>query len=214
MDFELVKTWLENQNKKNISKRWMLAALGLVLLPIGTATGALLIYGLLRVITHESEDPQIGTKCIWITLGIVLMMFVVNLLIPRKKKDEKFYHEDSGDDSLAGSYVNRKKVQAQFILWIILTGPRLLSWSLFSFAEIRRLKQQDLHSCAALLWLMMNKRSKVPYETIPQELDWLDVEATLAQLKFVPGVLFLKTPPAGVSLTDDLRKAIRTGAPV
>jgi len=218
MDFETVKAWFTNHTNRQIRHRWLLALLGIVLLPFATIVGGLLIYGLLWAITHQSDnrgDGGIDVKCLWITLGIILVMFIINLLIPKKKEAEKYYHEDSdADDSLVGHYANRRKVQAKFFLWIILTGPRLLSWSIFSLKEISRLKKQDAHSCAALLWLLMNKRSKVPYDDIPRELDWLDIETTLAQLQHLSGVLFLKTPPAGISLTDDLRTAIRTGTPI
>ncbi|TAL01621.1 MAG: hypothetical protein EPO07_08160 [Verrucomicrobia bacterium] len=215
MEFETVKAWLTRHTRHQIRNRWLLAALGLALLPLATVTGGILIFGLLRVITHDSTDPRMDVKCFWITLGIIPVMFLINLLIPQKREPEKYYHEDSAvDDSLVDSYVHRRKVQARFLLWIILTGPRLLSWSLFSFREISRLKKQDTHGCAAVLWLLMVKRSKVTYENIPLELDWVDVEATIAQLRYIPGVLFPKTPPAGVSLSDDLRTAIRTGAPI
>jgi hypothetical protein len=215
MEFEAVKTWLTGQTQKQIRNRWWLAFLGLLLLPIATAAGGGLIYILLLAFTRRSEDPQIGIKCLWIALGILLVMFVVNFFIPRNKEEETFYSEDEGaPDSLVGAYVHRRKVQGKFLLWIMLTGPRLLSWSVDSFKEISRLKQRDTHSCAALLWLLMTKRKKVPYEDISQELDWLNLEATLVEIQRIPGVLFLKTPPEGLSLTDDLRAAIRTGGDI
>lgn len=215
MDFESVKTWLTNYNNKQIGRRWMLAWLGFILLPIATMVGGLLIYGFLWLILHQSERnaPGFDTTCLWITLAIVLVAFIATLFFQKQKEPETFYHEDAQvEDSLVGHYVNRRKVQAKFFLWIILTGPRLLGWSISSLNEISRLKKQDVHSCAAVMWLSIVKRGKVPYDDLPKELDWLEVEPTLLQLKHIPGILFLKTPPAGISLSDDLRKAIRTGA--
>jgi len=215
MDFEAVKAWFINQTQKQIRNRWLLAVLGLVLLPVGTAIGGGLIYVCLLAFNRDSSDPNIGVKCLWITLGIVLVMFVVNLLIPKKDEPETFYSEESdAPDGLLGSYVHRRKVQGKFILWIVLTGPRLLGWSIYSFKEISRLKRRDAHSCAALLWLLTTKRSKLPYENISQELDWLDVETALSELKHIPGILFLKTSPAGISMNDELRTAIRTGGDI
>jgi hypothetical protein len=218
MEFETVKLWLANHTNRQIRNRWLLAWLGFILLPVATAVGGLLIYTFLHLVTHQSnnrDDDFKDARCLWITLGIILAMFIINLLIPKKKEPEKYYSEDPEvDDSLVGSYVHRRKVQAKFFLWIILTGSRLLSWSIFSLKEISRLKRQDIHSCAALLWLLMAKRGKVSYDDIPRELDWLDAETTLAQIQDLPGVVFLKNPPPGVSLTDDLRTAIRTGAPI
>ena len=97
-------------------------------------------------------------------------------------------------------------------LWVIFTGPRLIDWVIFSFGEISRLKKQDSHSCAAVLWLLLLKGKKVPYPDIQREFDWIDLEATLSQLSWITGLLHLKSPPPGLSLTEDLRVAIRPGA--
>ena len=218
MDFESVKLWLTNHIHRQIRNRRMLACLGFVLLPFATVIGILLIYGFLWAIRHHQDrqdEPGIDTTCLWVAFGIVLVMFVINLLISRKTEPEKYYHEDSdADDSVLGHYAHSKKIQLKFFLWIIMTGPRLLTWSIDSLKEISRLKNQDIHSCSALLWLLTIKGRKVPYEQTPRELDWLDVEATLSQLQHFPGVVFLKTPPPGISLTEDLRKAIRAGTPI
>jgi MFS family permease len=223
MEFEAVKIWYENHIKRQIRHRWLLAGLGFVLMPFATIVGTALIYGFLFLFAHQSDSihqpddqpPALDLKCFWITLGIVLVMFIVNFLIPKKKRPETFYSEEPDvDDSVVGQYVHRRKVVAKLILWIILTGPRLLSWAIFSLKEISRLKKQDTHSCAALLWLLTIKGCKVPYDNIPRDLDWLDVGTTLSQIQDLPGVVFLKNPPPGVSLTDDLRAAIRTGEPI
>ena len=214
MEFEAVKVWLTNQTNRQIRNRWLLALLGFVLLPFAMAVGGLFIYSLLFLFTHRSDDHAsfFDAKCLWITLGIVLVMFIVNLLISKKKEPENYYAEDPEvDDSLVGHYVNRRKVQAKFFLWIILTGPRLLSWSIFSLQEISRLKRQDIHSCAAVLWLLLSKGKKVPYSDIQSALDWLDLETTLPQLVRHSGVVQLQQPPPGLSLTEDLRTAIRSG---
>ncbi|HEX3102611.1 MAG TPA: hypothetical protein VHQ01_12495 [Pyrinomonadaceae bacterium] len=143
-------------------------------------------------------------------------MFIVNAFIRKKKEPEKFYYEDpeDADDSLLGEHLHRRKIVADFFLWIIFTGPRLLSWSISSLKEISRLKKQDTHSCAGLLWLMLMKHAKVPYDSISKELDWVDVEKTLSEIQHLPGIVFLKNPPPGISMTDDLRTAIRNGTPL
>lgn len=218
MDFDTVNLWLTNYINKQIRNRRLLALLGLALLPFATVIGGALIYGFCFAATHQSRtenDNLADANCLWTTLGILVVMFIVNAFIPMKKEPEKYYseHPDT-DDSIVGHYVRRQKIMMIFFLWIILTGPRLLSWSTYSFKEISRWKKQDVHSCAALLWLMMTKRGKVPYDSIPQELDWLDVETTLSQIQRLPGIVFLKNPPPGISMTDDLRNAIRGGTPI
>jgi hypothetical protein len=48
---------------------------------------------------------------------------------------------------------------------------------------------------------------------IQSEPGWLDLETTLPQLASIKGVLRPKMPPPGLSLSDDLSNAIRTGGP-
>ncbi|HTB84717.1 MAG TPA: hypothetical protein VK742_13765 [Candidatus Sulfotelmatobacter sp.] len=219
MEFETVKQWYAGHVKRQIRHRGLLALLGFILFPIGATAGAVIIFGIVSVFfghrRRYGADGLSDAGCFWATVGIVALMFIVNAFIPRKRGPEKLYSEEADvDDSLAGHYLRGRIVQLEIFLWITLTGPRLLSWSLFSLSEISRLKKQDIHSVGALLWLMLVKRGKVPYDDIPKELDWLDVQTTLAQLEDMPGIVHLKNPPPGISMTDDLRAAIREGTPL
>ena len=93
--------------------------------------------------------------------------------------------------------------------WVLFTGPRLLSWSIESFRKARATGQQDTHSCAALLWLLASRPSRVPFEEIPVVLEWLNLETTLPEVQNIPGVIYLAGPPAGLTLSTDLRGAIK-----
>jgi hypothetical protein len=106
----------------------------------------------------------------------------------------------------------RAEVQIQFLFWILFTGPRLFNWSIASFRSAGKFASMDVHSCAAVLWVLMANPRRVPYDEIMANLDWLNLEETLSQLKQVEGVLFLKGPPQGLSLTTELRTAIREGS--
>ncbi|HEU5396683.1 MAG TPA: hypothetical protein VFV81_05910 [Verrucomicrobiae bacterium] len=219
MEFETVKAWLVDHTNREIRRRRMMALLGLILTPFATVVGGILIYSVLFLFRHRSDrDPDIAVldlKVLLTTVGILAVMFAVNALVRRKKEPEKLYSEEvEVSDSLLDGYVQRQRVVANFFLWIALTGPRLFSWSLFSFREISRLKNADLHGPAALLWLMLAKRAKVPYDSVPRELPWLDLQPALAHLQHLPGIVFLKSPPAGISMTDDLRSAIRNGTAI
>ncbi len=212
MDFESIKTWLAQQTSREIRIRWLLASLGILLAPLAVIVGVSLLFAIARLVTRDWNDPRIDVKCAWTALGIMALLFVVNRFTPRNEK-ETYYNDDEPDGSLIGSYTHRKKVQARFLLWILFTGPRLVDWVIFSFSRIYRLKKQDTHSCAALLWLLLLKGKRVPYSDITRELDWLDLEATLPQLSWISGVLYFQTQPPAITVTDDLRTAIRQGAP-
>ena len=212
MDFETIKAWLSKQTNRQIRIRWWLALLGLFLTPFGIAVGAFLVFVIAWVSTHDSSDPAIDAKCLWIALAGVPVLFVINRFMPRHEGQEKYYH-DEPDTSFVGHYVNREKVKLRFLLWLLFTGPRLVDWWISSFRRIYRLQKQDTHSCAAVLWLLLLKGKRLAYADFQSEFDWLDVEATLPQLAWLPGMLYFKTQPPAVSLTEDLRTAIRQGTP-
>jgi hypothetical protein len=213
MDFEAIKAWLARQTNKQIQIRWLCALLGIVLTPVGLAIGVVLIFAIARLSARHSANPGIDAKCAWIALCSLPVLFIINFFTPRNTGPEKYYHDDP-DTSLVGGYVTRRKVQARVFLWLLFTGPRLVDWVISSFRRIYRLKKQDTHGCAAVLWLLMVKGKRVAYTDIQRELDWLDVEATAPQLAWIPGVFYIRTGPPAVSLSEDLRTAIRSGAAV
>jgi hypothetical protein len=208
MNFESIKAWLTSQTEKQIRTRWLMAALGLVLTPIALAIGFFLAFIIARASMRDSTDPGTDLKCFWVALGAMPVLFIINRFMPRSDGKEKYYHEEP-DTSLVGTYVARRKVQLGIFMWLLFTAPRVVDWVMASFREIYRLKKQDTHSCAAVLWLAMIKGRRVPYPDIQRELDWLDLDATLPQLAWLPGVLYIKTEPGAVSLSEDLRTAIR-----
>ena len=140
--------------------------------------------------------------CLLICLAIVPCLFIGNRLVPRRDLMEEQLSEGP-DRSL------RRQVVPLLFLWILFAGPRLLDWAIRSFGEARRWKQMDVHSCAAVLWVLMSRTGKVSFDEIREKLAWLDLEAVLPEMKRLEGVVFLKTTPAGLSLTQDFRDQIR-----
>ena len=120
------------------------------------------------------------------------------------------YLEEGPDDSWLDEEPERHEVVPLVFLWVLFTGPRLFDWAFRSFAGARRWKQMDIDSCAAVLWILMAQSGKVSFDEIRRKLDRLDLEAVLPEIRRVDGVVFLKTTPAGLSLTQDLRDQIRS----
>ena len=210
MDFESVKAWLARRMHRQARNCRLKGIFGLVLEPVALVVVLTGIYWLLRLFTQDRSghlgDP---TKCLWITLAIVPCQFIANRLVPHRNLMEERMREGP-EDSLMGDYLARREVVLLFSLWILFTGPRLFDWAFRSFAEARRWKQMDLHSCAAVLWILMSQSGKVAFDEIRRQLDWLDLDAVLPEMRRVDGVVFLKTAPAGLSLTQDLRDEIRS----
>jgi len=209
MDFESVKSWLTRWTERQASHCQWKGIFGLVLTPIALAIALTGIYWLLRLFTHDRlYNPGNAKTCFWITAAIFPCLFILNRVMPRRNLMQE--HLDEGPaDSIFERSIERREVIILCCLWIVFTGPRLLDWSLASFRRVRRLRKMDVHSCAAVLWLALVRGKKVPYDNLAREFDWLDVDAILPELSQIPGIVFLKNPPPGLSLTQDLRDEIQ-----
>jgi hypothetical protein len=203
MDFEVIKSWFTQWTGRQIRNCRLMGILGLVLTPVSLVVATTCVYWLLRLFTHDaSGNLGDSTKCLLISLAIIPCLFIGNRFAPRRDLMDKQLSEGP-DRSI------RRQVVPLFFLWILFTGPRLLDWAFRSFGEARRWKQMDIHSCAAVLWVLMSRSGKVSFDEIRQKLDWLDLEAVLPEMRRLEGVVFLKTAPAGLSLTQDFRDQIR-----
>jgi hypothetical protein len=208
MEFENVKAWLQKRNHKLASKRHVAGIVGVILFPFGLSAAVGCLY-LLMVFLFQSDDPRGTTKFFWIAIGCVPLMFLGNRFMPRRDATAD-YMENPPDGFFERRAARYKMMWAAFC-WTMFTGPRLLDWALSSFRESTHLKQHDPHDSAAVLWVLMSRINKVPLAEFPSVLDWLDVNATLPEVRQIAGVLVLKGPPPALSLTTDLRNAIRSG---
>lgn len=204
MDFETVKSWLAQWTEKQAKNCRLKGIAGVILGPIALLVALLLVYCLARLFTHDaSNNPGSSSKGIWIALAVLPLMFIGNRLVPRRNLMEE---RMSGE---LDHYAARRLALPYLFMWILFTGPRLFDWAFSSFRKIKSWKEMDTHSCGAVLWLLLTRPRKVPYEDIKQQLDWLDLDATLEQLKQIPGILLLNTPPPGLSLTQEFRDEVR-----
>jgi hypothetical protein len=213
MDFEAVKSWAIQWADGRMRLCRVKAVLGLVLGPIALALVLTLVYWMSRLLLHQGDELGNPKVCFWISAATVPCLFVANRFTPRRNLMEERMSEGVAD-SFGGHYAARHEALVQTFLWILFTGPRLFDWALSALAELRRLKAMDIHSCAAVLWLLASRTRKVPYSDLQRELPWVDLEAVLPELRRLPGILFLKTPPPGLGLTQDLRDALRAGRPL
>ncbi len=211
MNFEIVKSWFGEWVEKRIRSCRTKGILGLILSPIALVVALLLVYGLTRLFTHDARNnPGSSRTGLWVALAALPLLFIFNRLVPRRNlMDERM--SDGPPDSLVGRYLDRRLMVLYFFMWILFTGPRLIDWALDSFKEIKAWRSVDTHSCAAVLWMLLSRPRKVPYEDIQRELNWVNLDVTLPDLARIPGILFLTAPPPGLSLTQDFRDEAREG---
>jgi hypothetical protein len=206
MDFELIKGWLTRWTNREANSYRLKGFLGFALAPVALVVALTLIYLLLLLLAHRSRDPGIAVKCLWITLAILPCLFIGNRLAPRRNLMEE--RMSAGSDDVLGNFVARREVLPLLFLWIVFTGPRLFDWAAASFRESKRLKQMDIHSCAAVIWMLVSAGRKVSFEDIQRDLEWVNMEAVFPELKQISGVLILYAPPPGLTLTPELRNSI------
>lgn len=208
MDFDYIKAWLERYNANVISKRRLCGILGMILFPIGLIAGFILVFLIAGVFTTDPYGRPRLAAAFWIALACVPLMFLGNYLM-RDRRKRNYWDTDTGPDGVLSMMFLRYRIIYAVVCWILFTGPRLLTWSIDCFQKARAIGQQDTHGCAALLWLLASRPGRVPFEEIPPVLEWLDLETTLPEVQKIPGVIYLAGPPAGLTLSADLRTAIK-----
>lgn len=206
MNFENVKSWFGRWVEKRIGSCRVRVAAGFILGPIALAVALCLVYWLTRLLTHD-EANNLGSSrtAFWVAMAVLPLVFIGNRLTPRRNLMEERMEEGSS------GYFSRRQTLRHFFMWILFTGPRCFDWALDSIREMKDWRSVDTHSCAAVLWLLLSRPRKVPYEDIQRELDWVNLDLTLPELARIPGILFLKAPPPGLSLNQDFRDEAREG---
>ncbi|MEW6305143.1 MAG: J domain-containing protein [Verrucomicrobiota bacterium] len=94
---------------------------------------------------------------------------------------------------------------ARLLGGVVLVGPRLTSASLQFLHTIAAWQRLDVGLCAQVLDLLLARPRRVPLEELIRTIPGFDAVKTVAQLRMITGVVFLPSPPAGISLTNDLR---------
>jgi hypothetical protein len=210
MNFEAVKAWYTESVRRRIRNCGLAGVFGIILMPFALTLAVTLIFAVLHGFGHRREESMSVSTAVWISLAVIPLMFIGNRFTPRQSLLDK-WAGDGPPDSLGERYKRRAEVYVAVILWILFAGPRLIDWSIDSFRERTRLKNLDVHSCSAVLWLLLSRYKKVPYEDIQTAIPWLDMEATIPHVMAIPGVVTLNTHPQGLSLTQDMRDMMRAG---
>ena len=91
---------------------------------------------------------------------------------------------------------------------IVLIGPALWGTSLRLLARARRLKRLDVGLTAKILAVALKAGRKVPFSDLVERDPNADWERILPALFAVDGIVLIRSEPAGVTVTDDLRNQI------
>jgi hypothetical protein len=213
MSFDKVKAWLEQATRRRVRNYRFKGILGLALGPAALIVAMGFISVVLmafsnRAHRYDGEARLSWMHCIYISLAVVPVLFLTSRFVPRTDVVERRM-SDPGTP-----WGRRAEGRVQIILWILFTGPRLFEWAVRSFKKARELGQQDTHSCAAVLWVLVTHQRKVPFTDIQSAVPWLNMEVALPEVRSILGVLECQVPPPGLGLTPELRDAICSGGPI
>ena len=157
--------------------------------------------------------------CWWFAFGGLVLLFIANAFTDREKLTE--YEVESMDGGPVRTFYlphvglvsnlnpfSAANAQAfvKILADLVLTGPRLVTVAWQTFKRSGRLRRVDLPVLAYVFTLLLSAGKRVSLAEILSHLGHCDPTLVFQQLHEIDGVVFLNTPPAGISLTADLRQ--------
>ncbi len=224
---EALHQYLEDDIRTEAKIDFFLAAAallgGALILAVGYYATNVVLYILISFLPFGAGN--VGT---WAKLGSVLVMVAVfyeSWRVQRRLFDNYAVEATSGGIAAsAGLYLlgvgwgptgiiplsagtpgNLVKLVAD----ILYSGPRLLR-NAVRFARRGLAKRSaDLEDCAGVLDLALQSERRISFEAILEAIPSIDLEDVFEQLGWISGVVYLRTDPPGISLTDSLRDRLR-----
>jgi len=137
-----------------------------------------------------------------ITIALLLFVgwFVIYLIWARRREERSRRAEDKEDDPAILDL-------PLILLQILFAAPAVMMTALGFWGNMLAWTRLDTASCGAVLAKLIGSQHRVALEVLKQDLPELDWEAILKQMRLIPGVVFLTSQPAGLSVTSDLRQS-------
>jgi hypothetical protein len=156
--------------------------------------------------------------CWWFAFGGVVLLFFVNAFTDHEKLTE--YEVESTDggpvrvfflphiglvSNLNPFSAANAEAYVKILAALVLTGPRLVSAAWHTFKRSGRLRHADVPMLAYVFTLLLSAGKRVSLAEILPQLGHCDPSEIFRQISEIDGVVFLNSPPPGISLTADLR---------
>lgn len=90
---------------------------------------------------------------------------------------------------------------------ILFASPAVIMSGLEFYGNVGIWARLDAIGCAAVLNKLLSSPHRVSYDVLKRDLPKLNWDVVLEQLKLIPGVVFLRSTPAGLSVTGELRQS-------
>jgi hypothetical protein len=95
-----------------------------------------------------------------------------------------------------------------FVLDLVCSGPRFVLDGIGCFRRVQAWRELDLDVCARALSVLLGSPRRVPLDELERSVIGFRRDKFIDQLLLIEGVVLLRRPQAGMSLTSDLRAAL------
>ena len=215
MNVASVEAWLT----RKVARESALSLLGSVGLFLASALVLFItfwiVYGFLWFIgfqfRHWFAIPHM------VRIGVGLLVLVL-LFIGNAQTDPEYLSEFSLTPGLTGDQAvvfylpalgvvspDQTRNAAKMITELGFSGPRLAVAAWRAARKAKRLRQLDVPHAAEVLAVLLSARGKVSFSELLPQIGKHDPARVFVALHDIEGVVFLQSPPQGMSLTQDLR---------
>src|SRR5437773_4189993 len=152
-----------------------------------------------------------------VRIGVGLLVLVL-LFIGNARTDPEYLSEFSLTPGLTGDQAvvfylpalgvvspDQTRNAAKMITELGFSGPRLAVAAWRAARKAKRLRQLDVPHAAEVLAVLLSARGKVSFSELLPQIGKHDPARVFVALHDIEGVVFLQSPPQGMSLTQDLR---------
>jgi hypothetical protein len=221
-----ITDWLDRKLKRDRALCW---AGGLGSLLAGAAI-LLVTWGLIYVVSLFVIGPWLGYRH-WahsiLGLAMIPALFWGNSRTSREYLSEYSVSTGTSSDKVVNFYLpgvglgsnvnplapNTIHSGVKIITDCLYSGPRVATSAFKTMAKANRLARIDIGNCGAVLTLLVLAGRKMGFQEIADALgEGFDPAQVFPQMADLDGVLFLTADPAGLTLTQELRDAIRQNA--
>lgn len=215
MSYELVHLWLTDWARKHalLNALTSLATFGLAAILL--ALTWYIIFAVCIFIAPRGFNGHLAGLVI--PLAVIALLFWTEARTPQEYFSEISVTPVNGDrvivipnvgsnvNPLAGDSVN---ATAKMISDCLCVGPRAIRGAIRFAGKAIRLKRLNIEQSAAVLTALLRAGGKLTYQQITEGVEDVDLAQTIPSLRDVDGTVYLRSEPAGMSLTQELRDEV------
>jgi len=215
---ERVQIWLEKKLSREARQNLLLACVLLVGAAVVLAFTFAGFYTMSFFVLWRVFRFHLAA-CWWFAFGGLVLLFIANAFTDREQLTE--YEVESLDGGPVRTFylphvglisnlnpfsAANAEAFVKILADLVLTGPRLVTVAWQTFKRSGRLRQMNVPVLAYVFARLLSAGKRVSLAEILPQLGHCDPSQVFQQLAEIEGVVFLNSPPPGISLTAELRQ--------